>query len=642
MAPLATSQVFGRFSYELTDDVNVYLQASYNKSEAKYNYLPSAFLNVPIRSGNAFLNPSIQQIMTANNIANFTLARRNDQTTPYDPLQVEPLVNSVFVKTGIDGSLFGDFKWNANYAYARNTQRVIYHNNVNNEKLAAASDAVINPANGRTVCQISLTAFAGRFPDCEPINLFGPTSITPSALDFVSEDTRFTLANVMHNVNASIAGSPFSIWAGPVNVAISGEYRWASLTNNSNAQPTRPFDCTGLRAPCSTTTPTYSSNTVTNMRATQNVKEVAAEALIPLLKDLPVVQSLELNLAGRYTDYSTSGTVKTWKVGGSWEVSDELRLRGTRSKDIRAPTLTDLFQPLSGGPTGYLDLHTGINGILSVFSQGNPNLVPEVAKTTTLGAVYQPSWLPRFSLAVDYFDIQMNNSITTQGVGNTVQRECEDSNGASPLCANFVRPLPFSDRTAANYPLKGFSQGLNAQKQWTSGWDVEANYRTDLADVFASAPGSVALRGLVSYQPHLRTKTLASAPPSEASGIATGFGATPGMSKLRVNASLNYTLDKLNVVLTERWQSKQQPSNRAQNTDLRPDIPAFSYTDISINYKTEIAGHTFTPFLTVENLFDKAPPIGGHGGSIVGLVFPSYGGYDVVGRFFTLGVRATY
>src|SRR6185437_9977225 len=142
---------------------------------------------------------------------------------------------------------------------------------------------------------------------------------------------------------------------------------------NSNASPTAKVDCTGLRL-CSSLTPLWQQNTVASATANNNVWEFAGEAEIPLLKDIPLVQSVDANLAGRYTDYSTSGAVQTWKVGLDYHVNDDIRFRATTSVDIRAPTLNDLFSPQQSSVTSFTDLHTGGYGILFISSQGNPLL----------------------------------------------------------------------------------------------------------------------------------------------------------------------------------------------------------------------------------------------------------------------------
>ena len=128
--------------------------------------------------------------------------------------------------------------------------------------------------------------------------------------------------------------------------------------------------------------------------AKQKVSEGAIEIDLPLLKDFFLARSLNVNGAARYTHYNTSGNVTTWKVGLDWHLTDDLRIRATRSRDIRAPNLNDLYAPININPSGFNDLHTGITATVPVQSSGNPNLQPEVAQTFTVGTVYRPIWLP--------------------------------------------------------------------------------------------------------------------------------------------------------------------------------------------------------------------------------------------------------
>ena len=636
---LMTNQYFGRFDYDLTDAVHFHTQLAYNNATNYYPYTSAAETRASYASGNPFIPPSIQAIMTANNVPFITVAKlgkRGDGTPSAD---IRSYSTSIFWKTGLEGRLAEMWDWNANYTYSRSTLHTSNLNNRQNAKIAAAADAVVNPANGRIVCAVSLTPAAGLYPGCLPVNPFGPTSIDIATIDWLSDETAFTLANLMHDVNFSISGSPISLWAGPVTMAVSGEYRFNSLRNNSSGDPAAIADCTGLRnigTNCTATTLEWASATTASMYAKQNVKEVAGELLIPIIRDVPFFQSFEVNLAGRYTDYSTSGSVETWKAGGTWQVTDDFKIRGTMSRDIRAPTLNDLFAPVSSRLLGFSDLHTGVVRSLNQYSQGNPNLKPEVARTNTIGVVYQPSWAPRFSVALDYFEITINNAIANVAAGDAnVQRECLDSGGTSPVCSLFERPLPFSNRTPDNFPTKTYTQSLNSAGTWTRGWDFEANYRLQLADLVPSVPGDLALRLIGTYQPVRKSQSIASLPPTESAGLANN-------SKLRMNLNAAYSSGGLNVAATARWQSGAWFSDPRRFVDLRGRIPAYTYVDLAISYRTEISGHEFTPFLTVENLFNKRPPVAGHTASVPGLFYPSAEGYDVIGRYFTMGVRGRF
>ena len=652
LSPLKTNQAFGRFDFDVTDDISYYAQASYADAKGAYTFSPLHMLGAfpTILSGNPYIPAPVQQLMNFIGLPAVIMGRFNNE---YPGYITDHFSSNIYLKTGLAGTIFEDFKWYTDYSYARSKQRVIFRNNINVAKLAAATDVVLDPVSGGPVCQVSLTPFASRFPGCQPANWFGPTALSQAAFDFITDDTRYTLTNQMHIADFGVSGSPFSLWAGPVRVAISGEMRWTSLAQKSNAEPTVPPDCTGVRPtpaflPLRLCTPdhsAYSTTTVSSIpKVSGNVKEIAAELLIPLLNDVPFVKNFELNLAGRYTDYSTSGSVETWKIGFSWQVSDELRFRGTRSRDIRAPTLVDLFQPLSSTITGHNDLHTGRSGAVNTQSQGNPNLVPEVGNTLTLGAVYQPHWLPGFSLAVDYYRIKIDNALANIDATNVdIQRECENSNGISPLCDLYVRPLPFSDRSPANFPTLVRTQMVNVAKQWTRGLDIEANYRFDADKVIGGASGTMGLRALAAYQPILKTQVLASLRPTQAAGIAGySVGDINSLSKWRVNLTADYSGEDFIAAVTYRWQSHQHPSDPKTTFDLRPMVPAYSYTDIFLQYNGKVAGHTLSPFLTIENLFNKKPPLSGGSAAGTGLVYPVYRGYDVVGRYFTFGIKTKW
>jgi outer membrane receptor protein involved in Fe transport len=380
------------------------------------------------------------------------------------------------------------------------------------------------------------------------------------------------------------------------------------------------------------------------------VKEVSAEFLVPVLRDIPLIKTFDLNLAGRLTDYSPSGTVNTWKIGAIWQVYDDLRFRGAVSKDIRAPTLTDLFGPRFVTDGQVTDIHTGETTLSPLASGPNRNLVPEVSRTVTFGFVYQPSFIPRFSLAVDYYRINMNNAIVSvSGSDPLLQQQCELSNGTSPYCALLVRPLPFSDHSPDNSVTQIISGPLNAARQWTHGIDVEGNYHFDVADVIASVPGRISARALVAYQPLLRTQLAPSIPYIEYAGMALAGNPGPtssgntgnGFSKIRANLSLGYTFNNLNVEVVERIQSSMHVTDPRLFYDDRPNIPTYAYTDISIFNDFGVGGHTVTPFLTAQNLFNKRPPIIG-GSSLQSGVFPTPVGYDVIGRYITIGVRGSF
>ena len=273
-------------------------------------------------------------------------------------------------------------------------------------------------------------------------------------------------------------------------------------------------DCTGLRL-CIPAAALHDQPVLAPASAANNVYEFAAEANFPLLKDLPLVQSFNLDLAGRYTDYSTSGVAETWKIGLDYHVNDSIRFRGTASVDIRAPNLYDLYAPLGIATAGFIDNLTHGNFNIIQKSSGNPNLTPEVAHTHTVGVVLTPDFLPGFTASIDYFRINMSNAITTiNGSNSNIQNLCIASGGTSSYCSLVDRPFPYTNTTPANFPTSYSIQSFNSAKVSTEGTDIEFDYGFDMADLIADVGGAVTIRNMTSYQPYITTIAYPGAAPN--------------------------------------------------------------------------------------------------------------------------------
>src|SRR6185503_866883 len=281
--------------------------------------------------------------------------------------------------------------------------------------------------------------------------------------------------------------------------------------------------------------------------------EFSGEIGIPILKDIPLIQSLNADLAGRYTDYSVSGSVQTWKVGLDWHVNESVRFRGTTSVDIRAPTLNDLYSPQVSASGPFLDPLTNFNpGGIQTISQGNPNLVPETSRTYTAGVVLTPSFIPGLTISADYYNIKVKNAIgTLSGSNLAIANLCIASGGASPLCALYVRPFPYTNTSSANYPTVLLSQKLNVAFAQTEGQDYEVDYNFDMADIDDSLPGIVNLRGLVNVSPVLLSATFPGAP------IQHGFGVGGTTPSQKGHATIigDYTLGNWSVDAAWHWYS---------------------------------------------------------------------------------------
>jgi outer membrane receptor protein involved in Fe transport len=622
LASLKSNQGFGRFDFDLTDNVKFYAEATGYTSENLNNHQTNEFRNITLSAQNAFLAPEYQAAMAAAKATQFTFSKMMQQAPP---LQPESHTKGYLANFGLEGKFGDGYKWDLSFVHSSNTQETQNNANIDLQRAYAALDAVRDP-NGNIVCNVAITN-PGLYPGCVPLNLFGPTSESAAALNYILAVTRYEAETTMNDLGGSISGQPFHTWAGPVGVAVSGEWRRTTFDLTSNAQASAKANCTGLRFNCTANTGLYISNVLNDAHDQhQTVYEGAVETNIPLLKDAAFAESLNLNGAARYTHYDTSGSVSTWKIGLDWHINSQLSFRATRSKDIRAPNLNELFAPALINPAGVTDVHTGIVGQAPFITSSNPNLVPEVAKTWTAGVVIRPDIIPNFSLALDWYNIKIDNAITTiQGQSVTIQNICEASGGTSSFCNLIVRPLPFSNRTAANFVTSFLSRPENAQTVETKGVDAEANYFHDVG------PGRMSLRVLSTYQPHFTTVQFPGAPVLDAADV-------PPLPKWRVAGFLKYQINDFSVDIQQRWRSGYQFN---PDRTLKYDVPrrkAVGYTNLTLTYQlkdTQIYG-------TVENLFDKQPePFGGVGGAsgVPGL----FGGYpqgdDIVGRYFIIGFR---
>lgn len=641
-APLTTKQGYLRFDYGLNDDLNLHAQASYTDSHTTTAYVPFPILfraNVAtISAQNAFLRPEVQADFAQRGITNFAFLKFE---YGQEPVGFDYRTKANFANVGIDGKI-GKFDWAVNYAFSESRLDDGTTHNVSVEKLAAGLDAIVAPASfsgsnyllnsqgQRVICRTAITA-PSEYPDCLPLNVFGPGTEDPRAVAAVQARTGNVLTNRLHTIPVSISGDLFATRAGPVRAAISGEYRSLTLRNVSNNRPSTVPDCVGLTANCAGSAGAYILDTSENAYGKQSVKEIAAEVNVPLLAGVAFAHSLNVNGAFRYTDYSTSGGVRTWKGGLDWHPVDELALRATRSRDIRAPTIYELYEPIGRSPTGYFDVLTNTSGFPQLQGQGNSELTPEIADTYTVGFVYRPSWLADFSVAADFYDIEITDAITlVSGANQTVQRRCNESGGTSPLCQLYVRPFPYSNTTAANFPTQLYRMNLNLSRIHTKGVDADIIYSPRFAG------GDWSLRMLASYQPTLATEQLPGDAPIQSAGA-------DGVPKYRITGFINYSNDRYSANLQERWHSSTRQSGDSQLVYDYPRTAARAFTDLSVAIKF----NTFRKergefFVTVNNLFNTNAGIFPTAPGVPGFSVIVTNGDDIIGRSFVAGIRGSF
>jgi outer membrane receptor protein involved in Fe transport len=358
--------------------------------------------------------------------------------------------------------------------------------------------------------------------------------------------------------------------------------------------------------------------------ANDNVKEAFVETIVPLLSETPFFHELVFNGAFRYTDYENSGGVNTWKAGLSWAPIEDIRFRATRSRDIRAPNLFELFAgPVNAFQPGLTDPFTGATNIIAITrTQGNPNLEPEKADTSTLGAVLTPRFLPGFSASVDYYDIDIGGALSqtsSQATLNACFQKDQDA------CSRITRDA------AQNIQQIVLLQ-INLNSRRVKGIDFDVSYSTTFAG------GRLGLRGLVNHAINY-TDTVGGIVTEQAGFYNTANQLT--IPNWRGNFNVTYEHGPYSIFVQERYiGSYTQLPPLPVNIFAEPKIGAVWYTDVTGRVKLGGSGeHDFEFYATVNNLFRRKPPFVGNRFA-AGLGFPTVPGlYDLDDRYFTVGVR---
>ena len=617
---VSTTQAYGRVSFEVASAFRPFVDVSYARSRYQSNAINTFVPSQTFYSGNPYLPTQAQALLDGAGAQSFRIGRLNLEF----PFYRGDLVSTGFNATaGADGDLDGGWKYNGYYTHGEGRLSVAARNVLDNARYFAASDAVRDSASNAVVCRVTLTN-PGLYPGCVPINLFGSGAPAASAVAYVLGTSRFETKNTLDVGAFSVSGAPFNLPAGEVQIAAGIEYRRQALLQTTNADPASPPAFTGIRGVAAGTL-AYSNTNGGTADGSYTVKEAFAEIEVPLLRDSSLGHSFSLNGAVRVTDYSTSGTVVTWKGGGVYEPFDGLRVRVTRSRDIRAPNLVELFAGLRQSQNTFNDIHTGVSGSIFIQQSGNAALKPEKADTITAGIVVQPSFLRRFSASIDFYQVKINDAISTQTTLQ-INQLCEASNGTSPLCAFIRRPGPYSDRSAANYPISILQVPFNASSLTTRGIDFDIGQRLTLAR------NTLSLRLLANYLDRFETRLSTAAPLIDQTG-------TLGLPRWTLTGTADYSVGAITVSYLGRFFSGVVQDKQFVYAAADLHVPSYFTSDLTLSVDVGREKQKATFFLTANNLFDRQPPIVPQD-QLPGFNYPTFQpSYDAIGRTFTAGLR---
>jgi outer membrane receptor protein involved in Fe transport len=545
------------------------------------------------------------------------------------------------------------------------------------------------------------SCFSGTAAGCVPVDWFGPTgnaTWTPEAIDFLSDNstvrTKVSMAQVRGTLSGDV-GFTSPLGSEPIAFAVGGEYRRYTASQQSDTLAAAgDLGGSGGAAP--------------NISGGYDVYEAFGELIVPLIQDKPFFEDLTIEGGIRYSSYTVDTAGKpgfnttTWKVGGSWTPVRDIKFRGNYARAVRAPNIEELFSPINTNltnladdpcasrdgnfnvirdvPTGTLrevclaqgataatvdTIMVPTSGQANYTGGGNPALKPEVGTTWTVGAVIEPSFIPRLALTVDYYNIKITKAISAPVPGDAITACFGDPTGTNAYNRPTYTPAAGAaqseactsiDRSDSAGALSGEyseTKGLplyssNLGKIKASGIDVSLNYAHDIG--FADLRFS----GMLNWT---EKSVFQSNPMSVPLDCVGYYSADCGQPIPEWNWSLRTTLAFDAVDVSVLWRhiggTKYDGTGMFAGT-LDEDvgtlagkqvdfgrIKAHDYFDLTTRWSI---GDTVTLVLAVNNLFDKKPPlVGGEAGSTAynsGNTFPST--YDALGRRYTVSARLRF
>ena len=487
---------------------------------------------------------------------------------------------------------------------------------------------------------------------CVPVNIFGINNVSSEAVDFITLTMNTKAESNLRIFVANITGDTtglFELEGGPIGWAAGIEYREQSYDF-------RPDD--SLRRG-----QVLGFNEARPLSGGFDVYELYFETDIPITRDKPWAHLLEINLAGRYSDYSSVGGVENFKFGGSWAPVEEFRLRALYNSAVRAPSIGELYSEQTNGfPSAtdpcsasqlklYADSENkyysrkdqieefcktlgvpnvgtyeqGNDQIEGLFG-GNPDLKSEEADTLTVGFVWQPKAVEGLDITVDFYQIEIKEYITSLagGVGG-ILNQCHLENLTYNPSTVFCRSI---SRDRSGEPIVT-AKSANAATLKTSGFDISIDYLFDL-DAF---PGTFSIDYVGSYLDSYDFKAFDESPFESSVGKFFRGGSGEPTPEYKHNLTGNYGIDDYSFHLD--WFLISSVDDLNVNSVI-PTIDSYSYFTFSVTWDVS---ESFRFIGGVKNLFDKEPPVLGSNQEQAN-THPAT--YDPFGRVFYVRTKFTF
>lgn len=642
--PLSRTALFGKFDHELGDNISVYTQGIFTQSTARNIGAPPNVAGAPWIVTIPASNPFLVSLRAANpgQFGSGPINIFQARITQAGPRIYRTQNDTLHVKAGLKGQIGDrDLNWDVHGSYGSS---VNVDRTISGAASVSALQRLLNAADGgNSLCAGGYNPFGGTDP------------LSPACVTFVQRAPVNRTKLRQWVFEGALEGAAFNLPAGEARFSLSSQYRRNSYNFVPDADIARG-DLANLNVALAT-------------QGVIEAFEAGGELFLPLIKDAPFAESVNLTAGYRYASYNLAGSGHTWKAELDARINSNLLLRGGYQRALRAPNVGEFFlagesrvvgigAPPSGGdpcdqrnrPTGdRLALcqfegvaanYTASSASSPAINRGNRNLDPETASSFTAGAVLDfPIGSARLQLSGDLYSIRINNAIGAISAADSLQ-QCYNLQGTSPgfnpatyragnfFCQNFGRS-GIGELTPIDQPTRNL--GLLS----TSGLDFAASAQIP-ADwlSWAGRPGSIALRSNVNYLLSYKIRNFDDAPTLDYAGTISGV-ATESFPEWRAVTSLVVQTGHFGITGTWRYISSMR--DRAAVLDPATTIagpPAYSYFDLAV---TLDVNDDFELTAGLNNIADKQPPVIGGAPSVT-----NPGTYDIIGRTMFVSLRAKF
>jgi len=638
--PLERWSLYSYMDIELSEHVQPYVQAMFTNysSLQELAATPANGFTIPVT--NPFIPPQLAQLLASREVQFDDEGDPIPNTGPDAPLVFNKRFNALGGRTGYNthdvwqlvagtrGDLTESWSYDFNASFGRSVRNEIQGGNVRLNRVEELLDA---PDGGASICAGGL-------------NLFGNAEISKECQDYISLQAKNLTVVEQGGMELVFSGDLFELPAGTVQSAFGASYRNVDFEflPDSGLQP-------GLVAGFNEQLP---------VAGRLDYTDLFMEVSVPLLKDLPAMDSLSTTLGFRSTDNNVFGRDQSWKATFDWTINDAVRARGGFQHAIRSPNIQELFAPQLNNFPNISDQdpcnfdseqRTGPNaaqvqalcaaqaavagtpGFTQPFGQaqaivgGNPDLEPEQADSWSIGLVLSPEFgTQRFTATIDYFSMELEDVIAAVGATTIITR-CFNADNANPNFDINNEWCQLFDRDPNDGRIINLKQLSRNQSVWKlSGIDLSLNWGTDIG------PGSLDIATMVSWLEKFETQTTSVDPFNDFAGT---IGQTTGSAapELRGTLLTTYTLDNLQIQATTRYIDKMSHATLVT-------VPNAVATGVDATWYLDLTGrYDLTDNISlragINNVANQGPRL--YSPNVQSNTDPST--YDVLGRRYFVG-----